>query len=432
MLLFVLSVSFALVVSFVCSLSEATLLSVNQAQVEDLAARGSRAGLLLRRFKQQPDVAISAILVLNTIANTAGATIAGASFGAAFPGVSDVWFVAVFTTTVLLFTEIVPKTAGVVHSSRAAVPVAYAVQGMVLCLRPVLKLTRFVSKLVSHGADVPSTSLEEIRLLATAGQAQGAFGSVTAGIIANATRLRDMRVREVMVPRNRVAFLSGARSTEENLRYVERTGHSRFPFTPTSELDGATGVILTKELLFHLRTRVAPDWGELLIPLLVVPETAKLNHLLRSFQREKRHMAMVVDEYGAIEGIVTLEDVLEEIVGEIDDELDDVETHIVARPDGTLLCRGSAESRKVFARLDLTDVETDSQTLSGFVAEQLGDVPFAGAEFEFGGYVFLVTRANNRRAERVRIVPRGRPEANGSAAPDAPAGDGPRERTGPG
>ncbi len=405
MLLFVVAVAFALIVSFVCSLAEATLLSVSPARVEALASQGRRAGLILRRFKAQPDVPIAAILVLNTVANTAGAAVAGATFVHAFPGVPDLWFVGLFTVTVLLFTEIAPKTVGVVHASAMAGPVAHTVQAMVVALRPVLWLTRMISRLVGSGGAGDSTSLEEIRLLATAGHAKGAFGSLTADIIANATRLRERRVRDVMVPRNRVAYVDGSRTLHENLEHVQRTGHSRFPFTPLGELDGAKGVVLTKELLFHLRTRRDPEWENLLVPLLVVPETAKLNHVLRSFQKEQRHMALVVDEYGAAQGIVTLEDVLEEIVGEINDELDDDETHIIARDDGSILCRGQAEVRKVFERLGLRDVDTQSQTVSGFLTEQLGDVPWAGAETDYGGYRFLVTKANNRRAERVRITP---------------------------
>jgi len=404
MLLFVVSVVFSLVVSFVCSLCEATLLSVTPSRVEALAGSGRRAGLILRRLKQQPEIPIAAILVLNTLANTAGAAVAGASFVHAFPGVADGWFVLVFTVTVLLFTEITPKTVGVVHARAMSVPVAHTVNAMVVGLRPVLWLTRMVSRMVGSSASA-STSLEEIRLLATAGHAQGAFGSLTAEIIANATRLRERRVRDVMVPRHRVAFLAGNRPLAENLEQLERTGHSRFPYSPTGELDAARGVVLTKELLHHLRLHGTPDWNDLLVPLLVVPETAKLNHLLRSFQKEKRHMALVVDEYGGVQGIVTLEDVLEEIVGEIQDELDDDETHIVARDDGSVLCRGQAEARKVFDRLGLRNVPTQSQTVSGFLAEQLGDVPWAGAELEFRGFRFIVTKANNRRAERVRIVP---------------------------
>jgi CBS domain containing-hemolysin-like protein len=404
MLIFVLSVATALVFSFVCSLAEATLLSVTFARVEALANQGSRAGRLLKRFKQQPDIPIAAILVLNTIANTAGAVVSTHMFDTVFPGVNPAWFAASFTIAILLFTEIAPKTLGVVYANALAVPITYMVQVMVQLLQPVLLVTRLVSRMVGAGRHhVPTTSLEEIRVLAAAGQDQGLFGSLTAGIIHNATRLRERRAGDVMVPRGRVVYLSGQNSVEQNLAITRRTGHSRFPYSPTGELDKVVGTVLAKELLFHLRDNPEPDWDDLLVPLLVVPETAALNHVLRAFQREKRHMAIVVDEYGGVQGIVTLEDVLEEIVGEIEDEHHAEETHLLQRADGSLLCRGIAEVAKVFAKLGLDQVQTSSKTLSGFLAEQLGELPQAGAELRYGGYRFTVTKANNRRAERVRV-----------------------------
>ncbi len=405
MLLFVLAVAFSLLFSFVCSLAEATLLSVGAARVEALARTGSRVGQILKRYKREPDRPISAVLVLNTIANSGGAALATDQFMQAFPDISPAWFAAAFVVTVLALTEIVPKTIGVVHANRLAGPVAGLVSWMEFAMTPLLFLTRQFSRLIAKGDAVASTSLEEIRVLATAGHSAGAFGAITAELIENVTRLRETKARDVMVPRSRVAFVSATATTEANLTLIRRSGHSRFPYSPTGELDAVTGVILTKELLFSLRENVEPDWQELAVPLLVVPETATLNHVLRRFQRSRRHMAIVVDEYGSTLGIITLEDVLEEIVGEIEDELDTEETQMLDRADGSLLCRGQAETRKVFARLGLADVETDSQTLSGFLAEQLGDVPIAGAHVDFGGFRFTVTKASNRRAERVRVNP---------------------------
>ncbi|MEO6594352.1 MAG: hemolysin family protein [Planctomycetota bacterium] len=416
MLLFVLAVTLSLLCSFLCSISEATLLSVSQARVEGLARSGSRAGLLLRGFRKEPDRPIAAILVLNTVANSGGAAFATEQFVVAFPGISPAWFAAAFVVTVLALTEILPKTIGVVHANSLAPPIAVAVHGLAWVLTPVLYLTRKLSRLFTRRAAVHATALEEIRVLTSAGFSQGAFGSITAELIENATRLRETKAGDVMVPRDRVTHLSGNASTEDTLALIRRSGHSRFPYSPTGELDQVTGVILTKELLFSLRESVEPDWQELLIPLLVVPETALLNHVLRRFQREKRHMAIVVDEYGSTLGIITLEDVLEEIVGEIEDELDTEETLIVERPDGTLLCRGIAEADEVFAKLGLTDVEVDSNTLSGFLAEQLGRVPDPGSQVVFRGVRFEVTKANNRRAERVRVTPQQRDAATGTVA----------------
>jgi CBS domain containing-hemolysin-like protein len=269
---------------------------------------------------------------------------------------------------------------------------------------PALLVTRMLSRAITRRRTVASTSIEEIRVLTAVGEEEGAFGSITAALIDGATRLRETKARDVMVPRSRVTFVSGSDSTKINLDRIRRSRHSRFPYSPSGELDEVAGVILTKELLFSLHESEDPDWENLLVPVLVVPESATLNHLLRLFQVEKRHMAVVVDEYGSTAGILTLEDVLEEIVGEIEDELDTEETHYLHRSDGSLLCRGSAETRKIFQQLGITGIETSSQTLSGFVTELHGCLPVAGTQIEAGGHRFLVTKANNRRVERVRIT----------------------------
>jgi len=423
MLLFAVAVAVSLLFSFVCSLCEATILSVSAARVERLAQAGSRAGLLLRRFRQEPDRAIAAILILNTVANSGGAAIATAEFENAFPGASPALFAAVFVVSVLTLTEIVPKTIGVNYANALAVPIAYVVQTMAVALTPVIVLTRLVSKLFTRRHSGHAASLEVIRVLTTVGMSQGAFGAITADLIHNATRLRDTKARDVMVARDRIAFLSGNASTAANLNRVRDSGHSRFPFTPDGDLDHCSGVIMTKELLFALRERIEPDWRQLLIPVLIVPETATLNHVLRRFQKEKRHLAIVVDEYGSTRGLLTLEDVLEEIVGDIEDESDTVETHVLEKPDGTLLCRGIAEVEGVFARLAIEGISTDSRTLSGFLAERLGQVPVPGMHVDVGHWRFVVTKANNRRAERIRVLPvddepaAAEPTTDGSSGP---------------
>lgn len=422
MLLFALAVALSLLFSFVCSLSEATLLSVSPARIEHLAASGSRTGLLLRRFRREPDRPIAAILVLNTIANSGGAAVATEQFAHAFPGVEPYWFAAAFVVSVLTLTEIVPKTIGVVHANALALPITRVVQVMVVTLTPVLFVTRRLSRLFARPAQAAhGTSLDDIRVLAALGLSEGAFGPITATLIQNATRLRDAKARDVMVARDRIAFLSGNASTEANLNRVRDSGHSRFPFTPDGDLDHCSGVILTKELLFALRERIEPDWRQLLIPVLIVPETATLNHVLRQFQKERRHLAIVVDEYGSTRGLLTLEDVLEEIVGDIEDESDTTETHVLEKPDGTFLCRGIAEAEAVFARLDLHGLTTDSRTLSGFLAERLGQVPIPGMHVDVGRWRFVVTKANNRRAERIRILPH---EEEPAVEPSTDGGDG--------
>jgi len=405
MSLFVFGLTITHIVAFLCSISEAVLLSMRPAQLQ--AMRHRRARAILMGFRKKIDLPIAAILTVNTVIHTVGAALSGAAYAEIF-GAHSLWvFSLAFATSILFICEIVPKTLGVSYAAQLTVPVAYYVRGLVLILRPFLYLTEFISRLLKHDQETPVTSLEEIRLLATMGRDAGALHAPTADVIEGALSLAELNAYDVMVPRNGVVFLSAERSLDENLAVVRRCGHSRLPFVPGNDLDQVQGIVLVKDLLFNLRQ--SPnfvDWKSLIQPPLVVPTTMPLERLLRTFQQERRHMAMVVDEYGGTQGIVTLEDVLEELVGEIEDESDRVGSHIIRRPDGSLVCRGLAETRKVFSVLGLEDEETsevDSITLSGFVADQLGRIPRIGDTFEWCSLRFEVLHASARRAERIAI-----------------------------
>lgn len=405
------------VVSFLCSISEAVLLSVRPAQVQLVA--NERAKRLVHAFKKSIDMPIAAILTVNTVTNMVGAALSGAAYAEVFGG-STLWvFSVAFAVSILFLGEIVPKTIGVAYSGQFLVPVVFFVQVLVIVLRPLLYLTQFVSNLLRRGPITPVTSLEEIRVLAGLGRMEGALKGAIANVIEGAVSLTELTAYDVMVPRNGVVFLSPERSLEENLAIVRRSGHSRLPFVPGNDLDQVQGIVMVKDMLFQLQqTPHALDWSALVQAPLMVPASLPLERLLRTFQQERRHLAIVVDEYGGAQGVVTLEDVLEEIVGEIEDESDRLASHIVRRPDGALVCRGLAETRKVFSLLgfdaDGVAEEIDSVTVSGFVAEQLGRIPRTGDSFEWQGLRFEVLHASVRRAERVVIS---RPASNASKAP---------------
>lgn len=401
MLVFALAVVSALLFSFICSISEAVLLSLRHSQVEALGP--TRAGQILRRFKREIDAPIAAILILNTAANTAGASIAGVAF-------TDIWdesklwiFTLTFTITVLLFTEIVPKTLGVNFAGYLAVPVAFTVNALTFILWPVIWMTRLVSRMLSRREAMPVTSLDEIRLLAALGRTEGVLRKDLATMIEGTVRLKELRARDVMVPRGGMVYLSAARSLSENLRLAVETGHSRFPFSPTGNPDQIDGIVLIKDLLFQLQeTPGEPNWDSLLGKTLVVPVSMPLERLLQTFREARRHLAIVVNEYGGTQGLVTMEDVLEEIVGEIEDESDRVDPSILRRAPGVYVCRGAAETRKVFDLLRIGS-DTEMVTLAGFVAELVGRVPRVGDSVEWEGHRFTVMRASARRAERIEV-----------------------------
>ena len=403
MLILVLTVLGSLTISFLCSIAEAVVLSVGHAQIEALGK--SRAGEILREFKREIDRPIAAIVSFHTVAHTIGASVCGAIYVNAM-GERTLWvFSLAFTLAVLLFSEIIPKTIGVTYVAQLAGPVAYGVTGLAFVLRPVLWVTGLVAKVLRGNHQSPVTSLEEIRLLVAVGRTEGALAGRVADMIEGATALRELTAYEVMVPRAQVAFLSGERTTQENLELIRRSQHSRFPYTPDSDLDHAKGVILVKDLLF-LDGGLGPDreidFEVLQTPLLVVPAAAPLEKVLRTFQEERRHLAIVVDEYGGTQGLIALEDVLEEIVGEIEDESDRVDQRIFRRADGVFVCRASAETRKLFEILGI-DESPELVTVGGFVADLVGRVPRSGDIVDFHGFQFTVARASARRAERIEV-----------------------------
>jgi CBS domain containing-hemolysin-like protein len=401
MLLLVFTVLWSLVVSFFCSVSEAVVLSVTHAQVEGLGR--SRAAAILRDFKREIDLPIAAIVSFHTVAHTVGASVCGAMYVNVY-GERSLWvFSLVFTIAVLIFSEIIPKTLGVTYAATLSVPVAYSVRVLVIVLKPLLWLTSAFARLLRGGHEIPVTSVEEIKLLVALGRTEGALAGRVADMIEGATALRELAAYDVMVPRARVVYVSGARDLEENLLVVRNSGHSRFPYTADGNPDRFEGMVLVKDLMFRLREDPEdPNWRALAAPLLVIPASAKLEQVLRTFQEQRRHLALVVDEYGGTQGIITLEDVLEEIVGEIEDETDRVDQSIIRRADGKLVCRGMAETRKLF---ELLDVEAGSEmvTVAGFVADLVGRVPRVGDSVEWHGWRFTVTRATARRAERMEV-----------------------------
>ena len=406
MLLFVTAVSVVLVVSFLCSIFESVLLSLTRPQIEVLSQDKKRAGQLLSRFKDNMDVPIAAILILNTAAHTIGAAVAGASYQNVFDA-STLWlFSIIFTIAVLFATEIIPKTLGVSYATTLATPVAHGIRWLTVILKPLVILSEKISRALRRDEAIPVTSTEEIRLLASLGRSHGVVGHDTAEMIVGATQLRYLHAHDVMLPRDDVVFLSRDMSRDEAMDLVRESGHSRFPLTSTGDLDDASHIVLAKYLLYWLLQNDDPeiDWDSLTKEPLVVPRTAPLLQLLHTFKDSRRHMAIVVDEYGSVAGIATLEDVLEEIVGDIFDETDLPVSEFHESVDGNLIVRGHVDLRKLSAKLDVAwDPETEPATIGGLITEMLERIPVAGDAISWSGYRIEVLRADERRAKLLRI-----------------------------
>jgi CBS domain containing-hemolysin-like protein len=294
MQVFIIAVSVALVVSFMCSIFESVLLSISHAQVELLAKQGKSSGRILKAFKERIDIPISAILITNTAAHTIGTAVAGASYVEVFDPETLWIFTLVFTVAVLLFTEIIPKTLGVAHAKQLAKPVAYGIRALALMLKPLVLASETISRSLRSDKEGPVTSLDEIRLLATIGHSEGVVGKQAAYMIVGASDLWKLTAMNVMVPRKDVVFLSHDDSPGEVLKTIGESGFSRFPYSPTGEFDDVVGVVFAKEILSQF-VETRPDkvrWQQLVHDPVVVPETVALDSLLRTLKRSSATSSM--------------------------------------------------------------------------------------------------------------------------------------------
>ncbi len=320
----VISVSLAIVVSALCSICEAVLYSLTTSQVEMLRKSGTRAGAVLNDLRSDIDEPITAILTLNTIANTVGAAIAGAAAAHLFGDGSVVLFSAVFTMAILIFSEIIPKTVGVSFSYRLAPFIAFPIRLMVVCLKPIVKLCQTITRLIPKDRSDESISAEELQTIAAMSRESGQLEEVQEKVISNIIDLKQKTVRQVMTPRTVTFSLDENLTVAEAMLQISRlTSHSRVPVYDKNP-DDVTGIIMRKKvLLAAAQQKETTTLAKLKVPAHFVPETMPLNLVLIDFFEKRQHLFVVVDEYGSVTGVISMEDVLEEIVGEeIIDESD--------------------------------------------------------------------------------------------------------------
>lgn len=324
MLLFVTAVALVLLISAVCSLTEAALYAVRLPYVRQLADSGSLAGATLVRLKRNMEQPISAILIINTAANTAGAAIAGAQAAALFGETAIVWFSALFTLAVLFFAEILPKIVGVVYSQPVARLVALPLNVAIGGLYPLVWLVQQASALIKPRELVHLAPEEEVSQMATISAEEGSILPIEAQLVKNVLRLNEVRAHEIMTPRSVVFKLPGGLTLREVPAKVKSWTHSRIPIYDEHDPEKWTGVVLSRDILENLaQDRFSVTLASLAKPLYFVSGKTPGHVLLKTFLRRRTHLFGVVDDYGGMAGIVTLEDVVESLIGEeIVDEAD--------------------------------------------------------------------------------------------------------------
>ena len=390
-------------ISGLCSLFEATLFSTRIGALEAEKSEGERSGLAKRLIAMKTNIAqpTSAILVLNTVANTAGAAICG-MFATTVLGQRWVPAVSAALVVAILFIgEILPKTYGATHWQSIWHRIVWPLTIMQKGLKPAVWITQSFASLFSGGKDGPRVTEDEIQASIKLGGKSGELTQSEFQLLNAVFRFDDMLVRHVMVPRVEVVFLDIGWSFENWIEVAKRSRHTRFPLCEGS-LDKVIGLVHIKDLI-GLATDRDVDLESFSRQLRHIPETLPISKLLREMQRTHQHMVLVDDEHGSVVGIVTMENVVEQIVGEVQDEFDSEPPEIVREGQGVFKVNGHLPLERLNRELNLNLSSRDVDTLSGLLVSHLNRLARAGDEVEFDGTLARVLEEQGGRATQVRI-----------------------------
>lgn len=325
MVLLLAYLSLALVVSFICSIMEAVLLSTPISFLVVKSEEGHKYAETMARMKQNIDKPLSAILSLNTVAHTVGAAGVGAQatvvFGEAYFGLIS----AILTILILVLTEIIPKTIGARYWNRLVPVASHTIRFMIIIAYPLVIGAAFITRRFSRNNAGHTTSREEISALAHIGTTEGIFADKENKIIQNLIRLRSVKVTEVMTPRVVVTVADEEMLLNNFLKIKDYMKFSRIPVFSGND-DNISGYVFRQRVFEHLaEARTELKLKDIKREITIVPNTQPLLNVWEKLLESKEHIALVVDEYGGMDGIVTMEDIIESLLGfEIIDEKDTV------------------------------------------------------------------------------------------------------------
>ena len=316
----------ALIISSICSLLEATLLSTPMSYINTLEQQGVKGAERLKKLKLDVDESISAILVVNTIANTVGASLVGAEAANLFQSTGVGIISGVFTFLILMFSEIIPKTIGSYYWRKLAIPASSAIKGMIFITYPIVWLLGKFTHRISDNSNQTAVSREEVAAMVTTGAEEGVLEKKENKMIQNLLRLEDVTAHEIMTPSSVVTMAEENLNIREFYQSEDFRQFSRIPIYNDENDDYVTGYVLKQEIL----ERLAEDKFDITLKdlkrnILTFSEDESVSNIWEKFLERKEHISVIIDEYGSMRGIVTLEDVIETMLGfEIVDEKDEV------------------------------------------------------------------------------------------------------------
>jgi Mg2+/Co2+ transporter CorB len=404
-----------LVISAFFAASETALTGSSRASMMRLQKQGSREAGIVNQLLAARERMIGALLLGNNIATIGGSALATGIFTAFFGEVGVLYATAAMTVLVVIFAEVLPKTVAINAPDRISLLVARPMKLLVMLLSPVLAvveaLVRGLIRLlgIPIGVNQPLLSpTERLRGAVDLIHHEGGVEKQDRDMLGGLLDLRELQVSDVMVHRTEMVMINADLPSEDLVREVLATEYTRIPLW-REKPENIVGVLHAKDLLRAIQVADGDlskiDVSSIASPPWFVPEMRPLSEQLKAFRRRKAHFALVVDEYGEVEGLVTLEDILEEIVGDISDEHDVVVAGVRAQLDGSVVVDGSVPIRDLNRAMDWNLPDEEATTVAGLVIHEARSIPERGQSFTFHGFRFRVLGRERNRITALRIVP---------------------------
>ena len=405
-----------LLLSAFFSSSETSFITVSPYKLDYLEKKGSKRAKLVKRMLEGVDNLLATILIGNTLVNVAAASVATFIFVSFIPNKNHAVLLATVVTTflILVLAEITPKTYATYNPVKLSFLFAQPIRYFIVIFYPFVRAFTFISRLIFPSSQkkgkglARSLNTEEIKVLLTMGTK--GMSSLRKKMISGVLDIGSRPIREIMVPRPQVKAIEVTSSIKQILDIILSAGFSRFPVY-RGRLDNIEGLIHAKDVIPYLIDNKEFNMYNLLRKPFFVPESASLEKVLLQMQETANHLVFVVDEFGNMEGIVTLEDIIEEIVGEIQDEYDKAEEWLNQIEENVYVVKGRASVKDINQRLSLELPEKrEYTTLAGFFLYEFGKIPHEGEVLIYKGYKFVVEKMSKHHINLLRIILEGTKE----------------------
>ena len=406
----IISLIILLILSSLFSCSETAFLSVSKIKIRTLAEEGNKKAKLVESLLDDQDRLLSAILVGNNLVNIGASSLTTATIMAIFGDGAQTVAIAtgVVTLCILIFGEITPKSLATQNADKLVFALAPFIRFVCVITKPVVFvlniITGFIIKLLGgnqeHG---PSLTEEELKTIVTVGHEEGVLEKEEKEMIHNVFEFGETEIKEIMTPRIHVESLPDDCTYDELMNVYHDAQYSRYPIHDES-FDEIIGVLNMKDLLFIDIDKEHFDVKKYMRETFVVYEFNQVNDVFASMRKEHATLAIVLDEYGVMSGIVTFEDIVEEIVGEIDDEYDDASDDIVKINDHEYLVDGSLNLNEVNDEIDTHFESEDFESIGGLVLGEFSGVPKIKDKIEFPGVTIIIEKMHKNRIELLRLI----------------------------